>query len=40
MVRLQLDDPNPAAASSIRMALEARIAPGHWMVRSGGMTTS
>jgi hypothetical protein len=31
---LQLDDPDPAAATSIRMALEARIAAGHWMVRS------
>jgi hypothetical protein len=31
---VQLDDPDPAAATSIRMALEARVPANHWMVRS------
>ena len=33
LLHMQLDNPNPARATSIRMALEARIPTDHWMVR-------
>lgn len=38
-LHMQLDNPDPEKATKIRMALEARSMPGHWMVRAPHLHT-